>query len=168
MIAAPTPRRRRLARRETARHRRQNKREVAARARQQKHRRRFSFCFSSRLVSSCSSSSRTRARSASLREDTRPGIRTGSIRLPVRMPVNRATEWCWCLAQQVQLLIYDWFFVRRRGSTADAGGGGGGGCSRTWAGCGARTAAAEADGIKMLISPGEAGRSIPLLISIVT
>ena len=94
------------------------------------------------LFSSCSSSSRTRARSASLREDTRPGIRTGSIRLPVRMPVNRATEWCWCLAQQVQLLIYDWFFVRRRGSTADAGGGGGGGCSRTWAGCGARTAAA--------------------------
>ncbi len=138
MIAAPTPRRRHLAR---------AARDGAASAPKQTGGRgaaaaakTSTFASASRLVSSCRR--RTRARSASLREDTRTGIRTGSIRLPVRMPVNRATEWCWCLAQQVQLLIYDWFFVRRRGSTADAGGGGGGGCSRTWAGCGARTAAA--------------------------
>ena len=61
LIAAPTPRRRHLARRETALHRRQNKREVAARPRQQKHQR-LNFSFSSRLVSSCRR--RTRARRA--------------------------------------------------------------------------------------------------------
>ena len=50
LIAAPTPRRLHLARRETALHRRQNKREVAARPRQQKHRRSLLLLVSSRLV----------------------------------------------------------------------------------------------------------------------
>ena len=44
------------------------------------------------LVSSCSSGSRTRARSAPLRGGTTTGIRTGDIRAPARAPTERATE----------------------------------------------------------------------------
>ena len=50
LIAAPTPRRRHLARRGAALRRRQNGRELAARPRQQKHERLLLLLFSSRLV----------------------------------------------------------------------------------------------------------------------
>ena len=143
LIAAPTLRRRRhLARRETALHRRQNKREVAARPRQQKHRRSLLLLFSS-----CRR--RTRARSASLREDTTTGIRTGSIRAPARTPADRATESCRsCTLCKTGSWIYDWFCPRARGHC-----GGGrrrrrrlqqhtGGRRRADGGGGARTAAA--------------------------
>ena len=50
LIAAPTPRRRHLARRGAALRRRQNERELAARPRQQKHQRLLLLLFSSRLV----------------------------------------------------------------------------------------------------------------------
>ena len=102
MIAAPTPRRLHLARRETALHRRQNKRKTST------------FASPSLLVSSCRR--RTRARSASLREDTTTGIRTGSIRAPARTPADRATESCRsCTLCKTGSWIYDWFCPRARG-----------------------------------------------------
>ena len=74
LIAAPTPRRRHLARRGAALRRRQNGRELAARPRQQKQQR-LNFSFSSRLVLS---QAHTRATCARVAAFAPRRIRTGS------------------------------------------------------------------------------------------